>query len=51
MMIHPTWTVFVKDHSISFWEAVALAKLHNDDLVIILLDFEKAYVPELIGAS
>ena len=48
MLIHPTQTGFVKERSIlgnifTFLEAVALVRLHDDDLAILLLDFEKAY--------
>ncbi|MCO5588777.1 hypothetical protein L7F22_042736 [Adiantum nelumboides] len=48
ILIHETQTGFVKERSIldnifTFWEAVALAKLRGEDLVVLLLDFEKAY--------
>ncbi|KAI5075908.1 hypothetical protein GOP47_0009984 [Adiantum capillus-veneris] len=47
-LIHPTHTGFVKDRSIldnifTFWEAVSLARLRGEFLVVLLLDFEKAY--------
>ena len=47
-LIHPTQTGFVKDRSIldnifTFWEAVSLACLRGEPLVVLLLDFEKAY--------
>ena len=47
-LIHATQTGFVKERSILdnifiFWEATALARLLGEDLVVLLLDFEKAY--------
>ena len=46
--MHATQTGFVKERSIldnifTFWEAIALARLLGIDLVVLLLDFEKAY--------
>ncbi|MCO5572418.1 hypothetical protein L7F22_026173 [Adiantum nelumboides] len=47
-IIHETQTGFVKERSIfdnifTFWEGAALARLWGEDLVVLLLDFEKAY--------
>ena len=47
-LIHDSQTGFVKERSIldnifTFWEATALAKLCQEDVAILLLDFEKAY--------
>ena len=47
-LIHPTQTGFVKGRSIldnifTFWEAVSIARLREEDMAILLLDFEKAY--------
>ena len=47
-LIHDTQTGFVKERSIldnifTFWEAVSLARLREEPLVVLLLDFEKAY--------
>ena len=47
-LIHDTQTGFVKERSIldnifTFWEALFLARLRGEPLVVLLLDFEKAY--------
>ena len=47
-LIHDLQTNFVKERSIldnifTFWEATTAAKLRQEDLVILLLDFEKDY--------
>ena len=47
-LIHDTQTGFVKERSIldnifTFWEAVSLARLRGEPLVVLLLDFKKAY--------
>ena len=47
-LIHDTQTGFVKERSIldnifPIWEAVSLAGLRGEPLVVLLLDFEKAY--------
>ena len=47
-IIHNTQTGFLQDRSILdniflFWEAIAISQERNEDLAILLLDFEKAY--------
>ena len=47
-LIHITQTFSIQERSILdnlffFWEAIALARKKKEDLVILLLDFEKAY--------
>ena len=47
-LIHVSQTGFMQERGIFdnitlFWEMVAFAKLHKQDLVVIFLDFEKAY--------
>ena len=47
-LIHITQTGFIQERSILdnlffFWEAIALARKKKENLVILLLDFEKAY--------
>ena len=47
-LIHDSQTGFMKERSIFdniilFWEMVAFAKLHKQDLAVLFLDFEKAY--------
>ena len=47
-VIHPTQTGFIRERSIldnvyTFWESVALATKSNQKLVVLMLDFEKAY--------
>ena len=47
-LIHLSQTGFVRNRNIldnlfSFWEVVALAKRTNNKVVVVLLDFEKAY--------
>ena len=47
-LIHITQTCFIQERSILdnlliFWEAIALVRKKKEDLVILLLDFEKAY--------
>ncbi len=47
-IIHSAQTGFFKERSIlgnifTFWEAVAIAKKSNQELAILLLDFEKSY--------
>lgn len=44
--IHSTQIGFVKDRSdniYTLWETVSVARLRNDDLANLLLDFEKAF--------
>ena len=48
LVIHPSQTGFIKERSIldnifTFWEMSAVASKTNQDLAVILLDFEKAY--------
>ena len=47
-IIHSSQTGFVKERRIfdnifTLWESIAVAKHLNEDLAILLLDFEKAY--------
>ena len=47
-IIHESQTGFMQERSIfyiifKFWELTTLAKEKDEDLVVILLDFEKAY--------
>ena len=47
-LIHDSQTGFIQERSIFyniilFWEMVAFAELHKQDLAILFLDFEKAY--------
>ena len=48
IVIHPSQTGFIQERSIldnvyTFWESAALAAKSNQELAIVMLDFEKAY--------